>query len=79
MNEAGESGGAAAKFPQEVPGPEGGHGLLAQSSEVRVGPVDVLPTGGKPLPSVAEGHPDGTAGTLIALVRPASQAIAFRA
>ncbi len=41
--------------------------------DARVGDVDGLVTCGQSLPPAAEGHPDGVAGALVALVRPAGQ------
>lgn len=74
LDVAGDSGGAAAKFPQQAPGLQGRHGLLAEGPDAGVRGVDRALTCREPVPPAAEGHSHGAARALVALVRPAGQA-----
>gem|GEM_PF-673078 len=74
LDEAGDACGAAAELPQEAPILQGGHGLLAQRSDPCVSSVDGLLSCGQTVPPAAEGHSDGSAGALVALVGPAGHA-----
>lgn len=47
LDEAGDPGGRAAELAEEPPGLEGGHGLLDECADLRMGPVHRLLTGGK--------------------------------
>ncbi|GAB7077882.1 hypothetical protein JCM18897A_57390 [Streptomyces sp. JCM 18897] len=68
----GDAVGAAAEFPQEAPALEGGHGLLAKTTDPGVGGV----VAALPLLEVAPSKrdTDGPAGSLVCLVRPALEA-----
>lgn len=69
-DDVGDADGAASQLPQEAPGLQGGHGLLPQGPDARVGAIDGLLTWGEPVPSAAEGDADGTAGVLVTLDAP---------
>ena len=50
LDEAGDAGDRAAELVREAPELEGGDGLLDESPDLRVGPVDHLLTGEKSRP-----------------------------
>jgi hypothetical protein len=59
------------KLPEEPPGLEGGHCLLGECADLRMGPVHGLLTSGKGLAPSPAGGADRAACTSIALVSPA--------
>lgn len=73
LDEAGDSCGAAAGFPQQAPGLQGGHGLLAEGPDAGVHSFDRALTCRKAIPPAAKGHPNDAARTLVTLVHPAGQ------
>lgn len=71
LDEAGGPGGRAPELAKESPGLKGGHGLLGEGADLRVGPVHRLLTGGQGLPPPPARGMDRAVGTPVALVGPA--------
>jgi hypothetical protein len=70
LDDVGDAGGGAPKFAEESPGLEGGHGLLDECADLRVGAVDGLLTCGQRLPAAPVGQPYGAAGAPVAFDAP---------
>lgn len=68
LDESGDSGCGASQFPEESPGLEGGHGLLDKCSDLRMGPIRSLLSGGRCLPPSQVRDADRAAGASVSLV-----------